>query len=144
MKTTQLGKLWGVGLGALLLLLPGAPQAGDYPTRGATTDERIERLEREIEQLKRERAAQPPAGTVSKEEVDNAIDTAFKKQKVLAGWQDGFFLQSPNGDFKLKLRGYTQADARFFPFQDGDTGNDSFFLRRVRPCRRGTAPTGSR
>jgi len=75
---------------------------------------------------------------VKKEDLDSALEAAFKKQKVLAGWQDGFFLQSPSGDFKLKIRGYTQADYRFFPFGEGDTGNDSFFLRRVRPIFEGT------
>ena len=39
----------------------------------------------------------------------------LKKQKVLAGWKDGFFLESPNGDFKLKLRGYIQADSARLP-----------------------------
>ncbi len=127
-------------LAGLLLAMPLAAHAGDSrPARGPTIDERIERLEREIEELKRERAKEkPPAEAVTSEEVDSKIDTAFKKQKVLAGWQDGFFLQSPNGDFKLKLRGYAQADARLFPFDSGDTGNDSLYMRRVRPIFEGT------
>jgi len=129
----------GAALAGLLLAFPLVARAGDYrPAVAATVDERIERLEREIEELKRERAAKPPADVVTKEDLDSTLDAAFKKQKVLAGWQDGFFLQSPSGDFKLKLRGYTQADARFFPFDDGRTGNDSFFLRRVRPIFEGT------
>lgn len=129
----------GAALAGLLLAFPLVARAGDYrPAVAATVDERIERLEREIEDLKRERAAKPPADVVTKEDLDSTLDAAFKKQKVLAGWQDGFFLQSPSGDFKLKLRGYTQADARFFPFDDGRTGNDSFFLRRVRPIFEGT------
>ena len=116
----------GAALAGLLLAFPLVARAGDYrPAVAATVDERIERLEREIEDLKRERAAKPPADVVTKEDLDSTLDAAFKKQKVLAGWQDGFFLQSPSGDFKLKLRGYTQADARFFPFDDGRTGNDS-------------------
>ncbi len=126
-------------LAALLLALPLVTYAGDYPpAHGPTVDERIERLEREIEELKRERATKPPEAAVTKEDLDATLDAAFKKQKVLAGWQDGFFLQSPSGDFKLKLRGYAQADYRLFPFEKGDTGNDSFFMRRVRPIFEGT------
>lgn len=127
----------GAALAGLVLAVPLVAHAGDYrPARGPTVDERIERLEKEIEELKRERQAPPEA--VTSEDLDAKLDAAFKKQKVLAGWQDGFFLQSPSGDFKLKLRGYTQADARFFPFDEGDTGTDSFFLRRVRPIFEGT------
>jgi len=122
----------------LLTVMPATARAGEYrPAHAATVDERIEKLEQEIQELKRERAA-APSTAVTQEDLDTKLDAAFKKQKVLAGWQDGFFLQSPNGDFKLKLRGYTQADYRFFPFDKGDTGNDSFFLRRVRPIFEGT------
>ena len=141
MKTTHIGKTWGVGVGALLLLFatPGTPRAGDYnPRRNVDIDERLERLENEVRELRREKQAAEAPAAVGQEDLDRILDEKFKKQKVLAGWQDGFFLQSPNGDFKLKLRGYTQADARFFPFDSGDTGNDSFFLRRVRPIFEGT------
>ena len=57
---------------------------------------------------------------------------------MLAGWKDGFFLESPSGDFKLKLRGYMQTQLRVFPNEGGDTGTDSFFMRRVRPIVEGT------
>jgi phosphate-selective porin OprO/OprP len=127
----------GAILAGLLLALPSTTHAGDYrPARAPTVDERIEKLEQEIQQLKAERAG--ASDVVKKEDLDSALDSAFKKQKILAGWQDGFFLQSPSGDFKLKLRGYSQADYRFFPFDAGDTGNDSFFMRRVRPIFEGT------
>jgi phosphate-selective porin OprO and OprP len=141
MRTKHFGKIGGAGLGALLLLLalPGAPSAGDSQSRRAVDiDERLERLENEVRELRREKQAAEASAPVAQEDLDRILDEKFKKQKVLAGWQDGFFLQSPNGDFKLKLRGYTQADARFFPFDSGDTGNDSFFLRRVRPIFEGT------
>jgi phosphate-selective porin OprO and OprP len=79
--------------------------------------------------------AEPP---VDKEQVEAVVEEKLRKQKTLAGWKDGFFLESPQGDFKLKLRGYAQADARFFPLEEGDTGTDSLFLRRVRPIFEGT------
>jgi hypothetical protein len=96
----------------LIVTGPGASFAGGAP-RSGNVDDRLRALEAEIEQLKRERAQQAEEKPVSEPEVKNIVDEAFKKQKVLAGWQDGFFLQSPGGDFKLKLRGYVQADGRF-------------------------------
>jgi phosphate-selective porin OprO/OprP len=121
---------------------PGISFAAGAAHSGSNVDDRLRALEAEIEQLKRERAREqqqtneePPVG---ESQVKNIVDETLKKQKVLAGWQDGFFLQSPNGDFKLKLRGYSQADYRFFPDDDGDTGTDSFYLRRVRPIWEGT------
>src|SRR5262245_30194370 len=76
--------------------------------------------------------------SLDKEQVDALVEEKLRKQKVLAGWKDGFFLESPNGDFKLKVRGYLQTDARVFPLEEGDTGTDSIFLRRVRPIFEGT------
>jgi phosphate-selective porin OprO/OprP len=119
----------------LVVTGPGVSFAGSKST---SVDDRLRALEAEIEQLKRERAQQADEKPVSEPEVKNIVDEAFKKQKVLAGWQDGFFLQSPSGDFKLKLRGYVQADGRFFAEDDGDTGNATFTMRRVRPILEGS------
>jgi len=128
-------------LAFILIALPATAQAGDYrPPRG-DIDQRLRELEEEVRELKRQRAeltAPAAEGAVDKGELDRILDEKFKSQKVLAGWQDGFFLQSPSGDFKLKLRGYIQADARLFPGDSGDTGNDNFFLRRARPIVEGT------
>jgi phosphate-selective porin OprO/OprP len=114
------------------------------PTR-AELEERIRRLERIIEEhgLDTPPAAAPsakaaPPQPLEQSEVEQIVDDKLRKQKVLAGWKDGFFLASPNGDFTLKVRGYIQADARFFPLEEGDTGTDSLFLRRVRPIFEGT------
>src|SRR6185503_10329961 len=95
-------------------------------------------VERERETVVAEPAPNQSEQARNREEVEAIVEDKLKKQKVLAGWKDGFYLESPNGDFKLKLRGYLQADARFFPLEAGDTGTDSFFLRRVRPILEGT------
>jgi phosphate-selective porin OprO/OprP len=116
---------------------PGASYAGGAP-RSGNVDERLRALEAEIEQLKRERAQAAEEPPVGESQVKNIVDESLKKQKVLAGWQDGFFLQSPSGDFKLKLRGYVQADGRFFADEAGDTGTSTFTMRRVRPILEGT------
>ncbi len=139
MRTNALGKRWlaAAMMAGLVVTGPGVSFAGSA-ARGGNVDERLRALEAEIEQLKRERARATEEPPVGESEVKNIVDETLKKQKVLAGWKDGFFLQSPSGDFQFKLRGYSQADARFFPSTKGDTGNDSFFLRRVRPQFDGT------
>jgi phosphate-selective porin OprO/OprP len=120
--------------------LAGDAWAKREPTREELL-ERIERLERLIQKQgldKRSVAADEESAPVSKPQVEEIVDQKLKKQKVLAGWKDGFYLESPSGDFKLKLRGLVQSDYRFFPLESGDTGSDSFYLRRVRPTIEGT------
>jgi phosphate-selective porin OprO/OprP len=87
---------------------------------------------------KRPAPAEAAAPPLQQPEVEQIVDDKLRKQKVLAGWKDGFFLESPNGDFKLKFRGYAQVNARY-PFSNGtDPTNAQFFLRRVRPIFEGT------
>jgi phosphate-selective porin OprO/OprP len=122
----------------------------------AELEERVRRLEKIIQ----ENGLDKPAGTapvhkgagaapaavaaptgnpaVDQEQVEAIVDEKIRKQKVVAGWKDGFFLESSNGDFKLKLRGLLQTDARFMPLESGDTNSDTFWLRRVRPIFDGT------
>jgi len=51
---------------------------------------------------------------------------------VTAGWQDGFVLQSPNGENRLVLGLTTQMDARF-PLDEGHLVPSTFTLRKARP-----------
>src|SRR3954454_10417960 len=51
---------------------------------------------------------------------------------ITAGWQDGFVLQAPNGDFRLVLGIMGQADGRFVLDDDSSIIN-TFTLRRLRP-----------
>jgi phosphate-selective porin OprO/OprP len=56
---------------------------------------------------------------------------------VTAGWNDGFIIQSPTGDYRLQIGLLLQADGRF-ALDDEDAGVvDTFALRRVRPYLRG-------
>ena len=55
---------------------------------------------------------------------------------VTAG-KNGFVLSSPDGSFQLRLRGYVQADGRFF-FDEKFQSIDTFLLKRVRPIFEGT------
>jgi phosphate-selective porin OprO/OprP len=63
--------------------------------------------------------------------------TVSDKQAPLAS-AEGFFIQSQNGDYKLQVRGYAQADARVYVADEGQLGVDTFVLRRVRPSVQGT------
>jgi phosphate-selective porin OprO/OprP len=111
-----------------------APPA-DLAPRVQQLEEQIRKLQEMIQRLLEEKAA---AGKpVAPADVQKMVDEQLKKHSSpLAGWQDGFFLQSPDGDFRLRLRGYLQSDTRTFT-SSGDTGADSFFLRRVRPIFEG-------
>lgn len=51
---------------------------------------------------------------------------------------DAFVVQGRNSDFRLRLRGLLQTDARIFPSESGRTGNESFLARRIRPVFSGT------
>jgi phosphate-selective porin OprO and OprP len=64
---------------------------------------------------------------------DSAEEAARDRQSATANAKDGFSLKSADGKYVLKLRGYTQADARFVPGDDAGAFTNSFLLRRARP-----------
>ena len=87
-------------------------------------DQRLEQLEQEIRVLKRQRELDQEA-TVQK-----AQETAKTVPIVKAG-SDGFAIQSADGNFILKLKGYAQTDGRFYLADTAKNGTDSFLLRRA-------------
>lgn len=67
-----------------------------------------------------------------------AEDKKAKPAPVLVAGEKGFGFESADGNFRLRLRGYLQTDARFF-INDGDVpDNDTFLIRRARPIVEGT------
>jgi len=56
---------------------------------------------------------------------------------VTAGWQDGFYIQSQNGEYRVQIGGLLHADGRFALADDEDTVNDTFLIRRLRMPIRG-------
>src|SRR5688500_17599406 len=56
---------------------------------------------------------------------------------VTAGWQDGFFIQSANGDFRLQVGLLVHADGRFGVEDANGAIPDTFAFRRLRPNLRG-------
>jgi phosphate-selective porin OprO/OprP len=51
---------------------------------------------------------------------------------MTAGWRDGFYIQSEDRDFVLRITGQIQADYRAFPDEKDATDVDTFLMRRVR------------
>lgn len=95
-----------------------------------TIDQRLEQLEQEIRELKRQRALEQEAAQTK---------TAPPKPVTVAkAGADGFSVQSADGNFVLKVKGYLQTDARFYLDDTAHNGTDSFLVRRARPIIEGT------
>jgi phosphate-selective porin OprO/OprP len=56
----------------------------------------------------------------------------------VAGYKNGFTLQSETGDFALRLGGYAQVDGRFALGDDAGLVKNQFLIRRARPIFQGT------
>jgi|RhiMethySRZTD1v2_1073278.scaffolds.fasta_scaffold06595_6 phosphate-selective porin OprO/OprP len=56
----------------------------------------------------------------------------------VAGYKNGFTLQSETGDFVLRLTALVQVDGRFALSDDRNLVTNQFLLRRVRPALQGT------
>jgi phosphate-selective porin OprO/OprP len=125
-SVVRIAGIAGLALTAFLTLGPAASSATDPSPE--QLQERIDELEDAVQQLRKD-----TRGLEVREELKG-------KEKPVAGWslKDGFFLQSIDGAYKLRVGGYTHFDSRFFV--DGqDGGNPSqFTFRRVRPFLEGT------
>jgi phosphate-selective porin OprO and OprP len=117
---------------ATLMLATGAHAADPAPPGKVTTpaltqeeyDRKIEELENAIQDLKKD---------TRQLQVKNEEDT---KLKPIAGWDNGFFIQSPNGDNRLNVGGYVHFDGRFFT-NSKDNAVSQFLFRRARLDLRG-------
>ena len=56
---------------------------------------------------------------------------------ITAGWQEGFVIQSANGDFRLGLGLVAQGDGRFVVNDEDDAYVDTFTIRKARPILNG-------
>lgn len=116
--------LWAVSIGVGSPLATAA-DSGDKQS----IQEQIDQLKREVERLERANAA-----------IEPMVDEKFTKQYVTAGFntKDGFFIQDPSKTYRLKFRGYTQLDGRFFIDDPQSRNTDQFLFRRVRPVLEGS------
>ena len=69
----------------------------------------------------------PPVGSNM-----NANLAAGPGTPILAGWRDGFFLQSADKSFLLRITGQLQTDFRGYLNSVDQTDIDTFLLRRAR------------
>lgn len=146
-----------VALAGLVILIPHAVHAADAPvstilraappdspmpqaTPPADLDARVKELEETVRQLREQiqQLQQAPRPTVDPVQIQKAVDDRLKQQKPVASAQNGFTLQSPDGDFNLRIGGLFHSSSRWFPANGGDTGANSLYLRRVRPILEGT------
>lgn len=73
----------------------------------------------------------------SRESPSNNISTKMEIEPtsaspLMAGWKNGFFMESADESFRLRITGQIQADYRNFLDNDDTTDIDSFFVRRAR------------
>lgn len=113
----------GLAVAALTALVSSAGAAdraaADPPLSREEYDRKIQELEDAIKDLRKDTRQI----VVAEEEKS--------KLKPIAGWDKGFFLQSPDGNNKLSVGGYVHFDGRYFT-NDTDAGTSSFLFRRAR------------
>jgi phosphate-selective porin OprO/OprP len=142
MRTSSIVIRAVIALGAFAVLVRGAsaadpaPPAATAPTGTTTTrpltpqeyERRIDELETAIKDLRKDTRQLQVAGEEQ------------AKLKPLAGWDNGFFIQSADGANRLNVGGYVHFDGRYFTNHDDHTQNgavDEFLVRRARLDLRG-------
>lgn len=111
---------------SLAWVVDASPQS--TPQSNEELKKRIDELDQQVRILQRQLELDKDASTET-----------GKRAPVVSAGANGFTIRSADTNFVLKLRGYVQADARFFP-NDNASGsvNDAFLMRRVRPIIEGT------
>jgi phosphate-selective porin OprO/OprP len=88
--------------------------------------DRVKELEQKVKVLERNR------------EVDQEITTEKgKAAPIVTLGANGLVVRSADSNFVFNVHGYVQTDARFY-FDDPNTANDTFLIRRARPIFEGT------
>jgi phosphate-selective porin OprO/OprP len=112
-----------------------AAQGGVKTVWAQSPDVDVKALLQRVEELEQKVKIQDRRRELNDEAAAEKAKTAASVSIGAGGLQ----VRSADTNFVLKLRGYVQADARFYP-DDASTGtrNDTFLLRRVRPIIEGT------
>ena len=86
---------------ALLSLPAYAAGGGSRPRRARALQKQIDQLQRDLKRLERANTA-----------IEPMVDEKINKQWVTAGFnmKDGFFIQDPTKEYRLRIGGYTQLD----------------------------------
>lgn len=118
--------LVGLGLAAQVVGPAASAQPAEVDPKALL--QRVEQLEQQVKIQDRKRELN-----------DEVAADKAKAAAVVAIGASGLQVRSADTNFVLKLRGYVQADARFYPDDvSSGTRNDTFLLRRVRPIFEGT------
>ncbi|MFA4915289.1 MAG: porin [Syntrophales bacterium] len=96
--------------------------------RAIQGQERLKALEKKVEDVEK---------VTTKREEDLKKE---KKTALIPYWRDGFFLETPDKEFRLQLTGVLHFDTRFFG--GGSRSADSFDIRRARYDMRGSLYKG--
>jgi phosphate-selective porin OprO and OprP len=99
---------------------------------GQNQNEELNKLKRELHELDQKVRILER----NKELEMEAAQAKAKELPSLSLGAGGLSVSSADSNFVMKIRGYIQADARFFGNEE-IKGNDSFLLRRVRPIIEG-------
>ncbi|HYE31122.1 MAG TPA: porin [Methylomirabilota bacterium] len=118
-----------VGLSAIGIALTSPAAFSEQAPSNDELLKRVQELEQQVKVLSRK-------GEIAEESAAEKAKTAVS---VSAG-ASGFQLRSADTNFVLKIRGYLQADSRWYVNDEGTSSafNDTFLLRRVRPILEGT------
>jgi phosphate-selective porin OprO/OprP len=114
--------------GLALCMTPVCAMAADAGRTVSNAEllERIDALEKELKSLRKDTR------------VLEVSDEERKKERPTAGYRDGFFVDSKDGKYKLKVGGYVQADSRWALDEADNPTVDAFTIRRARLDIRGT------
>ena len=106
-----------------------APKTPGEQEKEKKDKQRIEELDQKVKTLERNRELELEAAEAKQKSTPKITmtDEGFA----------GFGVSTPDKDFSLRLRGYVQADARFY-IGDEIPINDTFLIRRLRPVIEGT------
>lgn len=116
LRVVDLSAIVAVGFAALPLSTSAQP-SDDLKSR-------VQELEEQLKILRRDLASR---------------NESARPSPIISAGTSGFSFRSADSNFVLRLRGYLQADSRWY-IDDHDAGaaNDTFLLRRVRPIFEGT------
>ncbi len=128
MRTRSLIVRAAIAAGTLALLAgaaqadpapPGAAGGQPKPLTQEEYDRKIQELEDAIKDLRKD---------TRQLQVKDEEDA---KLRPIAGYDNGFFIQSPDGANKLNVGGYVHFDGRYFT-NGGNSGTSQFLFRRAR------------
>ena len=121
---------------ALIWILPGSGIAAEksladiLKDKGVLTEEEYQQA-KTMEESQKAEEAKKAEEAAKKAAAERPAAPAEKPAGLpVAGYQKGFFLQSPDGKYKLVLNGYVQPQLRLF--QNNTSQDNQFDIRRAR------------